>query len=207
MLASVQRLVLDCGCCMTRSCTCMDTAQLYHWRLHGAKLLFFFLSNSITTCCFETSDIIILTLIWLTFPLRFVLTFTDSVSVIRFVTLCDTLSRTWHISCHAKLDVAQLEWCKLNHTHPLSLHHHYASSGIMHLTSSNSIQMLKVNYPMNQTVNVYNSLTFPDYNYHEIIAKKIWIWGNIEKLFYCLLHLYWYVFYNIFICRAMGAAR
>ena len=37
---------------------------------------------------------------------------------------------------------------------------------------------------MNQTVNVYNSLTFPDYNYHEIIAKK---YGYEEILRSCFI--------------------
>ena len=117
----------------------------------------------------------------------------------------------WHSVTHlAHLMSRKIRCCTTGmmqikpHTHPLSLHHHYASSGIMHLTSS--IQMLKVNYPMNQTVNVYNSLTFPDYNYHEIIAKK---YGYEEILRSCFIVYCTFIdiFYNIFICRAMGAVR
>ena len=49
---------------------------------------------------------------------------------------------------------------------------HHGIICIMHLTSSDSIQMLKVNYPMNQTVNFYNRLTFPDSNHGSYCAKK-----------------------------------
>ena len=74
----------------------------------------------------------------------------------------------------------------------------------MHLTSSNSIQMLKVNYPMNQTVNVYNSLTFPDYNYHEIIAKK---YGYEEILRSCFIVYCTFIdmFFTIFLFAGLWA--
>lgn len=115
----------------------------------------------------------------------------------------------WHSVTHlAHLMSRKIRCCTTGmmqikpHTHPLSLHHHYASSGIMHLTSS--IQMLKVNYPMNQTVNVYNSLTFPDYNYHEIIAKK---YGYEEILRSCFIVYCTFIdmFFTIFLFAGLWA--